>query len=426
MLIADEFNHRIRRVAPTAPSRPSPGSGAQDCELQSGLASAAQFAWPRSLALDPSGGYDVLDELCGMVHRVAPGPDHAHRHRRRHHRDDRGHGRQRLLGRRRPRDGATFDNPRGIAATATSMLIADSLNQRIRRVSPTARSAPSRAPASRGVSGEFGPATSAYLAIPRDVETVPGGGFLIADSGVNQMRRVLPDGDIVTIAGTGAAGTSGDGGPATSARLTEPFGINLSRRGDLYISGAGVLTPATSAQQRVRVVSNALAYIPVDASPTAAAPAAPAAPHPTASHADAGSAHRHHPDHRDRTGRSAPPPPTCCPRRWHPPPLPCACTVSVLDGARGAAPRTSLLRIGADRSVAAQRVVVQVGRRVRVHGRRCSATATSPPPWCAAARSACACASPPPGPISCASATATPVAGSSPRPSPWSRGRSRR
>ena len=50
-------------------------------------------------------------------------------------------------------------------------------------------------PGSSGNSGEFGPATSAYLSIPRDVEAVPDGGFLIADSGVHEIRRVLPDGD---------------------------------------------------------------------------------------------------------------------------------------------------------------------------------------------------------------------------------------
>jgi hypothetical protein len=53
------------------------------------------------------------------------------------------------------------------------------------------------------------------------------GGFLIADTGNNRVRRVWPDGRITTVVGTGAAGFSGDGGSAVEAQLDEPKAIAL-------------------------------------------------------------------------------------------------------------------------------------------------------------------------------------------------------
>ena len=52
---------------------------------------------------------------------------------------------------------------------------------------------------------------------PRGVVALPDGGFLIADSNNQRVRRVSPAGTITTVAGTGTQGFSGDGGPATSA-----------------------------------------------------------------------------------------------------------------------------------------------------------------------------------------------------------------
>ena len=377
VLIADEFNHRIRRVAPDGTISTIAGSSTQACQAQSGLAASAEFAWPRSLALDPSGGYYVLDELCGLVHRVAPGPDHLTGTS-----DDTittiaGTGATGFSGDGGPATSAKLNNPRGIAATSSSVLIADSLNRRIRRVSvPGGTITTVAGPGSSGNSGEFGPATSAYLSIPRDVEAVPDGGFLIADSGVHEIRRVLPDGDIVTIAGTGSAGTSGDGGPATSARLTEPFGANLSPDGDLYISGAGLLPAASTGQQRVRVVANALLNIPTEPAPPTPPsppdPPVPPTPDPTPDPTPGGGV-------RPPSGVTTPGTPAAAPTApaiagaLPAPPVsanaPVRLRLSVLNGVRGRAPRTALLRISANRSLAARRVVIQVGTRVRVHGR---------------------------------------------------------
>src|SRR5262249_54031516 len=60
----------------------------------------------------------------------------------------------------------------------------------------------------------------------------------ITDTGNNRVRKVSSDGIITSIAGTGVAGHSGDGGPATSAQVM-PNAIAVHPGGDIYISDLG-------------------------------------------------------------------------------------------------------------------------------------------------------------------------------------------
>jgi RHS repeat-associated protein len=100
-----------------------------------------------------------------------------------------------------------------------------------------------------GSSGDGGPATSALLTYPYDVTFDDSGNMYIADQGNNRVQEVaatthtqwgtsMTANDIYTVAGSasGSAGSSGDGGPATSALLNEPFGIALDPGGDLFIA----------------------------------------------------------------------------------------------------------------------------------------------------------------------------------------------
>src|SRR5262249_21240906 len=97
-----------------------------------------------------------------------------------------------------------------------------------------------------GFSGDGGPATGARLYSPNDVTVDPGGNLLIADASNNQVRVVtatsgtfykvaMTAGDIYTVAGNGAKEFSGDGGPATSARVLYPNGV-IPDAGNLVIS----------------------------------------------------------------------------------------------------------------------------------------------------------------------------------------------
>ncbi len=83
--------------------------------------------------------------------------------------------------------------------------------------------------------GDNGPATGGILANPTSVAVGPAGELYIVDSNENRVRKVI-NGVITTVAGTGTAGYSGDHGPATSAKLNQPYGVAVDPLGNLYIS----------------------------------------------------------------------------------------------------------------------------------------------------------------------------------------------
>jgi hypothetical protein len=91
---------------------------------------------------------------------------------------------------------------------------------------------------SAGSTGDGGPATSATLSGPTGVAAEPDGGFLIADEVNNRIRRVAPDGTISTLAGT-TSGYTGDGGPPAAAQLKTPFGVAVGPGGDILIADTG-------------------------------------------------------------------------------------------------------------------------------------------------------------------------------------------
>jgi hypothetical protein len=98
-----------------------------------------------------------------------------------------------------------------------------------------------------GFSGDGGPATAAQLNGPSGVTVGSDGSLYIADTMNQRVRRIAPDGTISTFAGTGVSGFSGDGGPATAAQFFLPAQTLFDSAGNLYISDYG--------NSRVRVVS---------------------------------------------------------------------------------------------------------------------------------------------------------------------------
>ncbi|MCW3120532.1 MAG: surface protein [Flavipsychrobacter sp.] len=90
--------------------------------------------------------------------------------------------------------------------------------------------------------GDGGPATDASLAYPFDLYVDTSGNVLIADTYNSVIRKVTPAGIISTICGTGFSGSSGDGGPAIAAQLSNPTGICGDNKGNIYISDNGNYT----------------------------------------------------------------------------------------------------------------------------------------------------------------------------------------
>lgn len=98
-------------------------------------------------------------------------------------------------------------------------------------------------------SGDGASATAVSLARPLGVALDPKGNLYIAEAGANRIRQVSPAGVIATVAGTGAAGTSGDGGPAASAAVNAPYHVAVDASGDIFFT--------QMADARVRMVNPA-------------------------------------------------------------------------------------------------------------------------------------------------------------------------
>jgi DNA-binding beta-propeller fold protein YncE len=89
----------------------------------------------------------------------------------------------------------------------------------------------------KGFAGDGGPARAALLNGPFDIGFDAAGNLYFSDTFNHRIRRVdAATGVISTVAGSGEAGYSGDGGPAVAARLNEPYGIALDRAGNIYIA----------------------------------------------------------------------------------------------------------------------------------------------------------------------------------------------
>ena len=204
-----------------------------------GAATAAQIANIQGVAVDSEGNLYLSDtanhrvrkvSVDGLIGTVA------------------GTGIAGFSGDNGPAKDAQVNLPYGLAVDAAgAVYVADLGNNRVRRIAPDGTIATVAGVGPDGPLGDGGAATDAVLLAPRNVALDAAGNLYISEFFGHRVRKVSPDGKIITVAGIGVAGFSGDSGPAASAQLGFPAGLAVDRNGILFI--------ADSQNKRVRKVS---------------------------------------------------------------------------------------------------------------------------------------------------------------------------
>jgi trimeric autotransporter adhesin len=135
-----------------------------------------------------------------------------------------------------PATNATFREIFCLSVNAGDIYLCDKFNKRVREIDTTGTI---NTVAGNGLSnffGDGGPAISAGLDDPWGVKTDGLGNTYIADTGNERVRQVTSDGTILTLAGNGSQGFGGDGGPATDASLNQPLDVAADKAGNVYIA----------------------------------------------------------------------------------------------------------------------------------------------------------------------------------------------
>lgn len=204
------------------------GDGQRGDQGDGETGTAARLYEPAALALDRAGNLYLADSGNNRIRRIAPNGVIT---------AYAGNG---IIGARG--DGgaalaASLNGPHGLALDSKGNLyIADTYNHRIRRVTPAGIITTVAGNGLDGGLGDDGPATAASLYLPFGVAVDGADNLIIADTGNLRLRRVdAVTGMITTIAGNGRYGSDGDGRPAREASFKSPYGVTIDSLGAIYV-----------------------------------------------------------------------------------------------------------------------------------------------------------------------------------------------
>ena len=207
-----------------------------------GAATLAELSFPNGLAVDGTGNIFFADTGNSRVRRISNGIITTVA----------GTGFAGYSGDGNPAANATLYDPTAVAVDGQgNLFIADSNNNVIRKVATNGIISTLAGTGTAGYSGDGGSATSAQLSRPQYVAVDGQGNVYFSDTGNNRVRKISANGMISTLAGTGVAGFSGEGGPAANAELQNAQGVAVDGSNDVFImdanrvrkvSAAGIIT----------------------------------------------------------------------------------------------------------------------------------------------------------------------------------------
>lgn len=228
--IPDSANGVVRKVSPNGIITTVVGNGNIGDSGDGGLATSATLNYPEAVAFDSAGDYYVADEGANVVRFVNTSGIIS---------TAVGTGVGSYTGDGGPANKATLDGPVGVAVDpAGDLYISDQGNNVIRKVTNGTISTF----AGTGVFGYFGdggPATKAEFGLPASIGLDAAGNLYIPDVNNSRIRVVLTNGNIESVAGTGAESYGGDGGPAVDAAINVPRSVSVAPNGDVYIGDFG-------------------------------------------------------------------------------------------------------------------------------------------------------------------------------------------
>jgi uncharacterized protein (TIGR03437 family) len=223
--IIDSLNNRIRKVTSDGTITTVAGTGVAGFGGDGGAATGALLNQPGRGAFDQNGNLYFADQ--NRVRKIAPDGTIS---------TVAGNGSTGYTGDGGPAISASLSLIADVVPDATgNLFVADQNNNVVRKVDPDGIISTVAGNGTQGFSGDGGLATAASLNGPVSAVVNAGGDLFICDQQNNRIRKVS-NGIITTVAGTGPSGFSGDGGPATSAQLSDPAGIRFDDVGNLYIA----------------------------------------------------------------------------------------------------------------------------------------------------------------------------------------------
>ncbi|HEY3445854.1 MAG TPA: hypothetical protein VGK67_05780 [Myxococcales bacterium] len=224
---AEMTNHRVRRISPEGIIDTVAGDGTGAFRGDGGPATRASLSSPYAVALGPDGRLFIADSDNNRVRVVeADGTI----------RTFAGNGASAFNGDNRPATSAALDWPGGVAVGPQGeVYVSEMGGNRVRKIGAGGTITTVAGTGTAGFRGDGGPATAAWLSWPTGVAVSATGELLFADRDNQRARLVRADGTIATVAGNGTQGFGGDGGPATSALLSQPEVVAFDAQGRAVI-----------------------------------------------------------------------------------------------------------------------------------------------------------------------------------------------
>jgi len=239
VFIADAGNNRIREIAVGGIITTVAGNGVPGFAGDGGPAVSAELSGVAGVAVDAAGNLFIADSGNNRIRKVTPAGIIT---------TVAGNGKSTASGDGGPATSAQLSAMSIAIDASDDLFIGDSLNYRVREVSASGTITTVAGAGTPGHSGDGGPAVGAQLSAFHQIAVDPLGNIYIADSGNSAIREVASGSGIIsTVAGNGQFGFFGDNSSATIAALWFPYGVTLDSSGNIYI--------ADTSNFRLRVVT---------------------------------------------------------------------------------------------------------------------------------------------------------------------------